>query len=176
MFWERRTRIPLVSDSITRDRFLQLRKYLKVVDDDSVTPDQRSKDRFWKIRPMASKIANTCKENKRCKEISIDEQMILIHGQLPMKQYVWGGEPNPTGLKVFVACSPNGLPLDLYLYEGKNNILSNNSQIPKKLDVGGRVVLKLCDSFPDNAEIYIDRYFTSIPLLDILSDRNIDGT
>lgn len=45
--------------------------------------------------------------------------------------------------------NPNGLPLDLYLYQGKcTSIDSSLYPMPEKIDLGGRVVLKLVDTLP----------------------------
>jgi hypothetical protein len=37
MYWQKRTRVPTVSNSISRDRFLVIRKFLKVVNDDDIS-------------------------------------------------------------------------------------------------------------------------------------------
>ncbi|XP_049762376.1 piggyBac transposable element-derived protein 3-like [Schistocerca cancellata] len=94
-----------------------------------------------------------------------------------MKQYV-KGKPNPEGLKNFVMANPNGIPLDFCMYEEKGKeIQSEKVPPPEKLDAGGRVVLKLSDTLTEKLSIYVDRYFTSVPLLDkLLRDRNITAT
>lgn len=173
MCWDRRTRFPLIADNISRDRFYTLRNSLKIVDDNAVS-DLKKEDRFWKVRPMLARVRNACLENPRPKEISIDEQMIPFHGQVRMKQFV-RGKPQPVGLKNFVMTTTSGLPLDFLMYEGKGKeIVSGKAPVPEKLDVGGRVVLKLCDSLPAGSSIFIDRYFTSVPVLEtLLSHRNI---
>ncbi|KAK9730870.1 Transposase IS4 [Popillia japonica] len=45
------------------------------------------------------------------------------------------------------------------------------------MDIGGRVVLKFAESlWNSNSSIIMDRYFTSIPLLQILLTNNIKAT
>ncbi|XP_069683167.1 piggyBac transposable element-derived protein 3-like [Periplaneta americana] len=175
MCWESRTRYPLVAENMARDRFYLLRRSIKVVDDNAVPQDQKQ-DSFWKVRPMLNSIRDACLQHRRTKNVSIDEQMIPFHGHVRMRQYI-KGKPHPVGLKNFVLSTPSGLPLDFMMYEGKGKeISSEKSTVPEKLDVGGRVVLKLADSLPPGSSIFIDRYFTSVELLDCLILRNISGT
>ncbi|KAG5880896.1 hypothetical protein JTB14_000982 [Gonioctena quinquepunctata] len=90
-----------------------------------------------------------------------------------MRQFV-RGKPNPERLKNFVMTTPKGVPLDFYLYEGKgSSVDSCLVKMPEKLDVGGRMVLKLTETLPIGVSVYPDRYFTSISLIDLLSSRQI---
>ncbi|KAG5899215.1 hypothetical protein JTB14_034473 [Gonioctena quinquepunctata] len=90
-----------------------------------------------------------------------------------MRQFV-RGKPNPVGLKNFDMITPKGVPLDFYLYEGKgSSVDSCLVKMPEKLDVGGRMVLKLTETLPIGVSVYTDRYFTSISLIDLLSSRQI---
>ncbi|XP_049832883.1 piggyBac transposable element-derived protein 3-like [Schistocerca gregaria] len=94
-----------------------------------------------------------------------------------MKQYV-KGKPDPEGLKCFVMANPSGIPLDFCMYEGNGKeIQSEKVPPPEKLDVGGKVVVKLTDTSTEKSSIYVDRCFTSVPFLDkLLRDRNITAT
>ncbi|CAG5023342.1 unnamed protein product [Parnassius apollo] len=81
----------------------------------------------------------------------------MVMGKCKMKQVV-RGKPNPEGIKVFLLANPNGLPLDLYLYQGGGTTVESALHpMPEKLDLGGRVVLKLVDTLPKHSSIYIDR-------------------
>ena len=176
MFWRSDTRVPIVSDNISRNRFFALRTRLKLVDDDSVSKEAREIDRFWKVRPMLDQIQKGCLQNERTPNVSIDEQMIPFHGKVLMRQFV-RGKPNPVGLKNFVMTSPTGIPLDFHMYEGKGRSTESSLvHTPEKLDVGGRVVLKLTDSLPIGVSIFVDRYFTSERLIDTLLSRKIHVT
>ncbi|KAG5884179.1 hypothetical protein JTB14_034718 [Gonioctena quinquepunctata] len=122
---------------------------------------------------MSDTVQKGCRNNKRTRYVSIDEQMIPFHGQVKMRQFV-KGKPNPVGLKNSVMTTPKGVPLDFYLYEGKgSSVDSCLVKMPEKLDVGGRMVLKLTETLPIGVSVYTDRYFTSISLIDLLSSRQI---
>lgn len=173
MFWQRDSRVPIVSDSLSRARFFQLRTKLKLVDDNAVSKEAVSNDRFWKVRPMLDRIQRACLQNERTEQVSIDEQMIPFHGKVLMRQYV-RGKPQPVGLKNFVMTTPGGIPLDFSMYEGKGRSTESCLIInPEKLDIGGRVVLKLADTLPIGVSVFVDRFFTSEVLLDTLLSRKV---
>ncbi|KAG5873632.1 hypothetical protein JTB14_003062 [Gonioctena quinquepunctata] len=145
MFWARNTRVPIISDNISRNRYSQLRSRLKLVEDQKISKEERNLDKFRKMRPMLDTVQKGCRNNERTRYVSIDEQMI-----------------------------PRGVPLDFYLYEGKgSSVDSCLVKMPRKLDVGGRMVLKLTETLPIGVSVYTDRYFTSISLIDLLSSRQI---
>ncbi|GBP11421.1 PiggyBac transposable element-derived protein 2 [Eumeta japonica] len=102
--------------------------------------------------------------------------MIPFTGKCKQKQVV-KGKPNPEGIKVFLMANPSGIPFDLYLYQGKGTTIESALYpSPEKLHLGGRFMLKLVDTLPTGSSIFIDRYFTSIPLLDNLIQRGIKAT
>ena len=81
----------MIAHNSSRDRFYLLRSNLKLVDDNEVSDDEKSTDRYWKIRPMLSMIQNACLLHARPQIVSIDELMVPFHGQVHMKQYVRQG-------------------------------------------------------------------------------------
>lgn len=97
MFWADETRVKLVAETITRNRYFNIRSNIKVIDDHHVSAAMREVDRFWKIRPIVSQIENACRQNKREKCVAIDEQIILYTGKCKQKQVV-KGKPNPEGI------------------------------------------------------------------------------
>ncbi|KAJ4446477.1 hypothetical protein ANN_13173 [Periplaneta americana] len=121
---------------------------LKVIDDNSVSEDGRKTDRFWKVMLMLDIVRQSCLQTPRPQNVSIDEQMIPFYGHMSMRQYV-RGKPCPVGLKLFVMASASGLPLDFVMYQGKGTgFHSVVAPTPENLDIGGKAVLKLCDTLP----------------------------
>ena len=101
--------------------------------------------------------------------------MVPFWGSTVACQFV-RGKPNPCGLKNFVATSPDGLPLDFFLYQGKGDGITDNCQ---HLDIGGKEIMQLTKILPKGITIYMDRYFTSVPLLDtlhVVSECQATGT
>ncbi|KAG5894991.1 hypothetical protein JTB14_014877 [Gonioctena quinquepunctata] len=122
---------------------------------------------------MLDTVQKGCRNNKKTRYVSIDELMIPFHGQVKMRQFV-RGKPNPVGLRNFVMTTPKGVPLDFHLYEAKESFVDSClAKMPEKLDIGGRMVLKLTETLPIGVSVYTDRYSTSISLIDLLSPRQI---
>lgn len=169
MYWSNMCKVNSIASCMTRDRFFQIRNYLKVVIDGDVSQETKKNDRLFKIRPLHERIKKGCLSLPRSSEVAVDEQMIPFSGVCQMKQFV-RGKPNPEGLKNFVCATPKGLVLDFEIYQGKNTFLDFDV---KNLGVGPSAVVRLSRSLLSGTRIYIDRYFTTIPLLDYMLNKSI---
>ncbi|XP_039967924.1 piggyBac transposable element-derived protein 3-like isoform X1 [Bactrocera tryoni] len=72
LYWNRELRVPIIADTMNRDRFFELRNYLHIVD----LNKPNAGDKLWKIRPLIDPILKRCHELSRSKHMSIDEHMI----------------------------------------------------------------------------------------------------
>jgi len=169
MYWQKRTRVPTVSNSISRDRFLVIQKFLKVVNDDDIS-NETKRDAFWKVCPFIESVRSGCLRLVHDVELCIDEQMIPFTGNVKMKQFV-RGKPNPTGLKNFVLANKNGLVLDFCIYQGKGTTFETNSEY--LLTIGESAVVHLSQTVPPGSCLYFDRFFTTQKLMDILKQKKI---
>ncbi|KAL3217787.1 hypothetical protein MRX96_032013 [Rhipicephalus microplus] len=170
MYWMKKTRVPLVVDNMTKNRYFQLRRRLKLVNELDVSEQEKEKDRLWRIRPLVSFLLEGCHKLFRKENVNIDEQMIPFSGRTQLKQLV-PCKPNPEGLKNFVLATPGGSILDFEIYQGKNAAL-----YPGSSGIGESAVLRLTETLPPGTKVYFDRYFTSGPLLDKLAENRITGT
>lgn len=102
--------------------------------------------------------------------------MIPFTGHVGFRQFV-PRKPNPTGLKNYVLSSKNGLILDFKVYQGKMTTrLPPEIDAQLKLGTGGRAVIRLSETCLPGTNLYFDRYFTGLALLEALRARGISGT
>jgi hypothetical protein len=127
-------------------------------------------DRLWKVRPLLERIQQGCLLQRRPTDVCVDEQMIPFTGACSLRQYV-PNKPNPVGLKNFVLASPEGLVLDFVIYQGETTFKPMPPHL--KLGLGGSVIVHLCDALSPGTNLYCDRYFTSINLIDVMLAKQV---
>ena len=165
MFWQKSLRISAVADVISRTRYFQIRSNLKVVIDLDVPDEMKAVDRLWKVRPIMDRVRVRCLQQDRCRDVSVDEQMISFSGASPACRYV-PNKLNPIGFKKFVLASSTGIVLDFIVDQG----VATYHVIPDefRVGVGGAVIAHLAESLHRGSQLYCDRYFTSLPLIDYM--------
>lgn len=172
MYWEQKWRIATIADAISRDRFILIRNNIKLIYDDDISPKHRSQDKLWKVRPILDSVKNGCHQQVPDQKVAVDEMMIPFTGNCGMKQYC-PNKPNPTGLKVFVLANPDGLILNLKVYQG-------STTFPELVDTGFGLgecaVLKLSEVLVPGSVVYHDRYFTTVKLTEELLKKGIKST
>ena len=74
---------------ISRDRFLQIKKYLHVVDNANQSdPNDRNYDRAFKVRPLLDIVKENFRRIPKEEHLSADEQIIPFKGKSIMKQHM----------------------------------------------------------------------------------------
>ncbi|GBP74274.1 PiggyBac transposable element-derived protein 3 [Eumeta japonica] len=170
MYWRAGTKLGLICNIMSRDRFLTLRNALHVVEGDSA-PDSEKGNVLWKVQPMIDKVKDICNKLERVPGFySIDEQMIPFTGRCKLRQVV-KNKPRPVGLKNFVMTTSEGLMLDFAIYEGAKTMFGESN-----LGLGPSVILSLAKSIPPGSCVYHDRYFTTVPLIEEMEKLNLHST
>jgi Transposase IS4 len=141
MYWNEKFKFSLIDGAMPRQRFYTIRVNLHVVDNLSVSEDEKKENKLWKIQPVIDLVRNRCKalERKEKTAFSIDEQMIPFLGRCPVRQFV-KNKPRPVGLKNFVVTTSDGLMMDFEIYQGNTTPLKD-----RELGLGASVVLRLVE-------------------------------
>ena len=161
-----------IADRISRDRFLEFWRFLHFVDNTTL-PDRSDPgfDRLGKIRPVISAVEEACRRNYRgSRNQSIDEAMIAFKGRSSMKQYM-PQKPTKRGFKVWVrADSKSGYVCQMECYTGRQGSTA-------EVGLGGNVVTRLTrDLVGKQYAVYMDNFFSGIPLFQRLLDDGIYAT
>lgn len=167
LYWNTTTKYPFIRSPIpaifSRDRFMQIRRYLHFSDDSHV--DQM--DKLFKFRYMIDTLRNAFMENYTPHEhISVDEAMIPFKG---FKKFM-KDKPVKFGIKMWVlADSVTAYCHNFDIYVGKYNTRSNNF-----FGLSGHVVIALTKHLQHEARtVYTDNFYTSPILVHYLESKGI---
>ena len=162
MYWSNELRFGPVADFMSRNRFLDILKFLHFVDNTTVVTDRdhADYDRLAKVRPLLEYTQQAClktaPEEKQC----VDEQMIPFKGRTVLRQYL-PKKPKKWGIKVIARCGVSGFTHDFFIYDG--------TCPPVAESVGYQpadYVMKLCKTLPRdmNFKVYFDKFFNFLEL------------
>ena len=160
--------IQWVKDLMPRNRFIAILRDIHLAD--NCTLDKS--DPYYKVRPYFEQLNRNFKENLELDQnLSVDECMVPYFGRHNTKQFI-RGKPIRFGYKLWAMASSSG-----FLYHAEP-YCGSSTRIPTTgYGQGFDVVTGLCDkcSVGPGHYIFFDNLFTSLTLLDNLSERGIGG-
>ncbi|CAF3328201.1 unnamed protein product [Rotaria socialis] len=96
-FWMNTTRVESISSVMSRDRFLEIKKYVHVVDNSKqLNRNDPNFDRAHKLRPLLNIVKENFIKIDKEEKLSVDEQIIPFKGKSIMKQHM-PNKPNRWG-------------------------------------------------------------------------------
>ena len=163
--------VPFVSSVMPHNRFLQLLSNIHVNDNNSMPPNNT--DKLFKLRPLIDKLNNNFMMLYNVsRRVSIDERMILFKGRSSLKQYN-PMKPIKQGYKLWSMADMDGYLYKFSVYQGKNG-QNDIAGMPPYFGLGDKVVYEMTKSMYGNYhEVYIDNFFTSVPLLEYLFSHQV---
>ena len=163
-----------ISAAMSRNRFDEMMKYLHFADNSTLDAD----DKFAKVRLLISLLNEKFLlffNFLKTQNLSIDESMVPYFGRHGAKQFI-RGKPIRFGFKVWVLATPLGYVVQFDPYQGARG---RQTEYPG-LGMGGSVVLDLVSELQEENEssfhLTFDNLFTSLPLIDCLTKKNIGCT
>lgn len=176
---------PIFSAIMARDRFQMILKFLHFHDNDNQpSNDDPDRDRLYKLRPLIDHLSRTFETNYRPEsEIAIDESLLLWKGRLLFRQYLPLKRAR-FGIKLYSLCeSRSGYTYRFRVYTGAED---PSTQMTNDLPADARqmlssekvVVWLLLRLLGQGNRLYIDNYYTSVPLANYLLDKRtyVTGT
>jgi len=176
-YWEQEQDVQniLVPNSMRRDRFFQIMKFINCADNNEINV----RDKSWKLRNLMKKLQTRCIDNfVPVQNINYDESMIKYFGRHSCKQFI-RGKPIRFGYKMWCLKSSDGYLINFDIYQGK---LPGGK--PNYENVFGKCAAPLIyfleNLSPEKRKlpyrIFFDNLFTSANLLSFLKDRGYSGT
>jgi len=107
--------------------------------------------------------------------LSLDESLLLHCGRLGFRQYIKGKKAK-YGIKFYELCTPDGYVLNIDMYNGKNDSIS---QVPCQTSKIDSLVLKLMSPYLGKEHsLYMNNYYNSVMLSNVLLNKqtHITGT
>jgi hypothetical protein len=154
-------------------RWQQIKRFLKLSDP---TKDKDNiKDRLFRVRELFQTFIEACRGNFwPGANVSLDEAIKKFKGRCHFKQYI-KNKPVRWGLKIFcLCCSATAYLWNAVFYLGKQVEFGKDD---KETSTTFRTVMELLNPLQGlHHHVHMDNYYTSIPLFDELSTRQIWST
>lgn len=164
----------LVSESMRRDRFVQIMRFLHYADSSQVSDI----DKLWKIRPVVTMLQKNFLDNFVPTEyMNYDESMVKYYGKNSMKQCI-KEKPIPFGYKIWCLNAANGYLTAFEIYQGKCKDTAKEEYI-KKYGKSTAPLVSMLDLLPEKDlpfQLFTDNLFTSFNLLTDMRQRGYGVT
>lgn len=159
---------PLVADSMRRNRFEDILRFLHCADNSKM----KGQDSMYKVRPIFQFMNEAFKATDLPNNLCVDETILPYFGHHGAKQFI-RGKPVRYGFKLWCIGDATG-----YIYHAEPYCGKSTRVVDRGLGQGPNVVLSLLDqcSPSPGTKIYFDNLFTSTSLLMELSKRQLGGT
>ncbi|KAM4045341.1 piggyBac transposable element-derived protein 4-like [Anomaloglossus baeobatrachus] len=166
---------PMFPAVIPRSRYEILMRFWHFNDNSQCLPRNAPEhDRLYKLRPIIEEFTETfLRIYTPTQNISIDESLVKFKGRLHLKQFIPSKRAR-FGIKLYKMCeSSPGYTSAFRIYEGKDSQL-NPQGCPTYLGTSGKIVWELISPFLQKGyNLYVDNYYSSIPLFKSLVECNI---
>ncbi|XP_040203738.1 piggyBac transposable element-derived protein 4-like [Rana temporaria] len=167
-YWSKKPilHMPIFSATMSRSRYDKIIRFLHFCDNSQCPPRNHTDfDRLYKIRPLIDFFNEKFAELYIPEQnISVDESLVHFTGRLGIKQYIPSKRAR-YGLKLNKLCeSSSGYVNAFRVYEGKDSQIQP-PECPSYMGISGKIVWELAfPLFQKGYHIYVDNYYTSLPL------------
>ena len=153
---------------MARDRFSSIWRYLHIENNQG---ERANTGKLWKLRWLLDQLKSRFQTAMTLSaNVAIDESMIKFKGRLGFRQYM-PAKPIKWGIKVWALCdSTTGYMWNFQVYCGREE------GAPAEVGLAHRVVMDLARPLRGSwVTIYMDNFYTSVPLLRELHSFHMHG-
>ena len=177
MYWSTHPvhHMPIFSASMARTRYEQILRFMHFSDNELCRPRGDPEfDRLYKIRPLVNhfneRFAALYNPNQ---VVCVDESLVKFSGRLSFKQFLPSKRAR-YGVKLYKLCDrATGYTSSFMVYEGKDSHVEPEN-CPDYIGSAGKIVWELVSPlFGKGYHLYVDNYYTSVPLFSHLFDYGI---
>lgn len=150
--------IPIILNSMTLERFIELRNNLHIITNEDIP--ENNQDKFIKVRTLYDHIKKKCNNLPKPRRLAIGEQIIPYMKGLKIKKYD-NDKVGPWRVKLFVLVSDSGMVHDFILFQTNCTELNQNNI--QQYGFGHSIVLHFVQNLKKNSHFlaFDDRFATS---------------
>ena len=165
---------PIFGQTMARDRFFLILKFLHFANnqDPAFDPKDPDRDRLFKVRPLVRMIRDRMKSvYAPGKDLCVDESVLLFKGRLLFKQCIRTKRAR-VGIKFYELCTSEGIFLDVIIYSAENLFWDHNDPEPQML-LTERIPINLMQPYLGLGHtLYLDNYYASPALATYFLDHD----
>jgi len=172
-YWSRLRQLysPFYGETMTRDRFLHILRFLHFADN-SQRPDKREEcDRLWKLRTVFDKLKDSyAKFYNPSEHLAVDEVIVSFKGRVIFRQYI-PKKRKRFGIKIYKLCDESGYTYDMRVYLGRDSQSATDDM------TATHAIVRLLTSRVEGVghKLFMDNFFSSPRLFDDLNRRKINS-
>ena len=183
MYWSRDVlySTPVFPAVMHRDRYLLILKFWHF-NNNANAPDPRDpgRDRLFKLRPLIDHLEKRFQAVYTMSQgVVLDESLVLWKGRLYFRQYL-PLKRATFGIKIYILCEVTGYTYKFRIYAGAQdpahditNMIPEDARQMGKID---QLVIHMMRALLNLGHtLYVDNYYSSIPLFTYLHDRGTNA-
>lgn len=173
-YWKESIGNSTIRETMGVNKFEFIRSILHFNDNFAAIPrGDPGHDRLHKLRPVVEALRSKFKSISLEEMLCVDEQMCATKAKNYLRQYL-PKKPHKWGYKIYVLSGVSGFAYDIEIYTGQENDEALRPMGEPDLGSCANVVVRLSRCIPpNNHKLYFDNFYTSLPLLVHLANRNI---
>jgi len=162
---------PFYGETMTRDRFLHILRFLHFADNSQRPDEGKEYDRLWKLRTVFDKLNEaSAKFYNPSEHLAVDEVMVKFKGRVIFRQYI-PKKRKRFGIKIYKLCDESGYTYDMRVYLGKDSDSTTDDMTATHVTV--RHLTSRVEGL--GHKIFMDNFFSSPRLFDDLDRRKLNS-